>query len=69
MGGRRRRLRHRCGVFAGSYAVAGSVADIVPVDLRISGCPPTPTALLKGLMALLAAPEIPTVVPAKAGTE
>jgi Ni,Fe-hydrogenase III small subunit len=58
-----------CGVFAGSYAVAGSVADVVPVDLRIPGCPPTPMALLKGLMALLAAPEIPTVVPAKAGTE
>src|ERR1022692_4932152 len=42
-----------CGVFAGSYAVAGSVADVVPVDLRIPGCPPTPTALLKGLIALL----------------
>src|ERR1700688_4157916 len=44
-----------CGVFAGSYAVAGSVADVVPVDLRIPGCPPTPTALLKGLIALLTA--------------
>src|SRR6202162_5148059 len=33
-----------CGVFAGSYALAGSVADVVPVDLRIPGCPPTPTA-------------------------
>jgi Ni,Fe-hydrogenase III small subunit len=42
-----------CGVFAGSYAVAGSVADVVPVDLRIPGCPPTPAALLKGLIALL----------------
>src|SRR6202051_3353566 len=42
-----------CGVFAGSYALAGSVADVVPVDLRIPGCPPTPTALLKGLIALL----------------
>src|SRR6202011_5209155 len=58
-----------CGVFAGSYAVAGSVADVVPVDLRIPGCPPTPTALLRGLMALLTAPEIPTVVPAKARTK
>src|SRR6201984_440310 len=37
-----------CGVFAGSYAVAGSVGDVVPVDMRIPGCPPTPTALLKG---------------------
>jgi NADH:ubiquinone oxidoreductase subunit B-like Fe-S oxidoreductase len=26
----------------------------VPVDLHIPGCPPTPTALLKGLLALMA---------------
>ncbi len=42
-----------CGVFAGSYAVAGGVKDIIPVDLHIRGCPPTPTELLKGLLALL----------------
>jgi Ni,Fe-hydrogenase III small subunit len=41
------------GVFAGSYAVAGGVKDIIPVDLHIRGCPPTPTDLLKGLLALL----------------
>jgi Ni,Fe-hydrogenase III small subunit len=41
------------GCFAGSYAVAGGVAAIVPVDLHIPGCPPTPTALLAGLLALL----------------
>jgi Ni,Fe-hydrogenase III small subunit len=42
-----------CGVFAGSYAVAGGVNDIIPVDLHIGGCPPSPTDLLKGLLALL----------------
>jgi Ni,Fe-hydrogenase III small subunit len=41
------------GLFAGSYAVAGGVKDVVPVDLHIPGCPPTPTGLLKGLLALL----------------
>jgi Ni,Fe-hydrogenase III small subunit len=41
------------GVFAGSYAVAGGVNDVIPVDLHIRGCPPSPTALLKGLLALL----------------
>ena len=41
------------GIFRGSYAVAGGVADVVPVDLHIPGCPPSPTALLKGLLALL----------------
>ena len=43
------------GIFAGSYAVVGGVAQVVPVDLHIRGCPPTPTALLKGLLALLEA--------------
>ena len=41
------------GVFAGSYAVAGGVKDVVPVDLHIRGCPPTPTELLRGLITLL----------------
>jgi Ni,Fe-hydrogenase III small subunit len=41
------------GVFAGSYAVVGSVKDVLPVDLHIRGCPPSPKELLKGLIALL----------------
>ncbi|MEX0853277.1 MAG: NADH-quinone oxidoreductase subunit B family protein [Bauldia sp.] len=43
------------GVFAGSYAVSGGVSAVLPVDLTIAGCPPTPTALLKGLLALIEA--------------
>jgi Ni,Fe-hydrogenase III small subunit len=41
------------GVFAGSYAVAGGVSAVIPVDLHIPGCPPTPLQLLEGLLALL----------------
>jgi Ni,Fe-hydrogenase III small subunit len=41
------------GLFAGSYGVVGAVAAVVPVDLHISGCPPTPLQLLQGLLALL----------------
>src|SRR4249920_418389 len=41
------------GVFAGSYAVEGGVKDVIPVDLHIRGCPPSPVELLKGLLALL----------------
>lgn len=41
------------GCFAGSYAVTGGVSEVVPVDLHIPGCPPTPTAILQGLLALL----------------
>lgn len=42
------------GIFAGSYACLGGVSEVVPVDLRIPGCPPTPIALLRGLLALMA---------------
>jgi Ni,Fe-hydrogenase III small subunit len=42
-----------CGVFAASYACAGPVSSVIPVDLHIAGCPPTPTALLNGLVALV----------------
>jgi Ni,Fe-hydrogenase III small subunit len=42
-----------CGVFAGSYACAGAVKDIIPVDLHIGGCPPPPLEILKGLLALV----------------
>jgi Ni,Fe-hydrogenase III small subunit len=44
------------GVFSGSYAVVGGVKDVIPVDLHIPGCPPAPTDLLRGLIALLSSP-------------
>jgi Ni,Fe-hydrogenase III small subunit len=41
------------GIFSESYAVVGGVTAVVPVDLHIRGCPPSPTQLLSGLLALL----------------
>ena len=41
------------GLFASSAACVGGVRQVVPVDLHISGCPPTPAQLLKGLLALI----------------
>jgi Ni,Fe-hydrogenase III small subunit len=41
------------GIFAGSYAVVGGVSAVLPVDLVIRGCPPTPKQLLRGLLSLL----------------
>jgi Ni,Fe-hydrogenase III small subunit len=38
------------GLFRGSYAVVGGVADVIPVDAVIPGCPPSPAALLAGLL-------------------
>jgi Ni,Fe-hydrogenase III small subunit len=43
------------GLFAGGYACVGGVSSVVPVDLHIAGCPPTPVALLQGLLALMSA--------------
>ncbi len=42
-----------CGIFAGSYACAGPVSAVIPVDLHIPGCPPQPIELLKGLIGLM----------------
>ncbi|HWC01754.1 MAG TPA: NADH-quinone oxidoreductase subunit B family protein [Methylomirabilota bacterium] len=42
-----------CGVFRGSYAVAGSVDQIVPVDVFVPGCPPEPADILRGILAAL----------------
>jgi Ni,Fe-hydrogenase III small subunit len=42
-----------CGVFRGSYAVAGSVGDIIPVDAHVEGCPPEPADILRGILAAL----------------
>ncbi len=44
------------GLFAGSYAVSGGVAEVLPVNLYIRGCPPRPQDLLRGLLALLETP-------------
>jgi len=41
------------GLFAGSYACVGGVSAVVPVDLHIPGCPPSPATLLRGLLALM----------------
>jgi Ni,Fe-hydrogenase III small subunit len=41
------------GIFAESYAVTGVVSAVVPVDLHVRGCPPSPEQMLRGLLSLL----------------
>jgi Ni,Fe-hydrogenase III small subunit/NAD-dependent dihydropyrimidine dehydrogenase PreA subunit len=41
------------GIFAGSDAVVGGVASVIPVDGYIPGCPPTPAMLLTGILRVL----------------
>lgn len=38
------------GVFSKSYASRGSVADVIPVHRTIAGCPPSPAAILGGIL-------------------
>ena len=41
------------GEFGVSYASCGAVERVLPVDVKIPGCPPTPVELLKGILAAL----------------
>lgn len=42
-----------CGIFGTGYANCGAVADVIPVDLVVPGCPPTPRALLQGILTAI----------------
>jgi len=42
-----------CGMFKGSYAVTGPVARHIPVDVKISGCPPRPSEILDALLTVM----------------
>ena len=37
------------GAFAQGYGVVGSVADVIPGDVRVPGCPPTPQQIITAL--------------------
>ena len=39
------------GIFGESYASRGSVSKVIPVDVTVPGCPPSPLAILRGLLA------------------
>ncbi|MHB1447440.1 MAG: NADH-quinone oxidoreductase subunit B family protein [Acidimicrobiales bacterium] len=41
-----------CGVFRGGYGVEGAVGDVVPVDVSVPGCPPTPEVIVQALRTL-----------------
>ncbi|MGD9695380.1 MAG: NADH-quinone oxidoreductase subunit B family protein [Thermoleophilia bacterium] len=42
-----------CAAFCHPGEIAGAVAEVLPVDVRIPGCPPTPDAIAAALIPLL----------------
>jgi Ni,Fe-hydrogenase III small subunit len=43
------------GIFGSGYASLGAVANVIPVDVVVPGCPPSPTQILAGILAALSA--------------
>jgi Ni,Fe-hydrogenase III small subunit len=41
------------GIFGESYASCGRVSNVLPVDVAIPGCPPSPTQILRGILAAI----------------
>lgn len=41
------------GVFEESYASLGPVANVIPVDVAVPGCPPTPEAIIQAILTAL----------------
>jgi Ni,Fe-hydrogenase III small subunit len=43
------------GIFGESYASCGRVSNVIPVDVAVPGCPPTPVALMQGILTAITA--------------
>ena len=43
------------GIFGESYASCGRVSNVIPVDVAVPGCPPTPVAIMQGILTAIAA--------------
>ena len=43
------------GIFGENYASCGRVANVIPVDVAVPGCPPTPSAIIQGILTAVSA--------------
>jgi Ni,Fe-hydrogenase III small subunit len=41
------------GIFGESYASCGRISNIIPVDVSVPGCPPTPFAIMQGILTAI----------------
>jgi Ni,Fe-hydrogenase III small subunit len=39
------------GIFGANYASLGAVSNVIPVDVAVPGCPPSPSRILQGILA------------------
>jgi Ni,Fe-hydrogenase III small subunit len=44
------------GIFGESYASCGAVSSVIPVDVAVPGCPPTPLAIMQGILTAISKP-------------
>jgi len=42
------------GIFGESYASCGRVSNVIPVDVAVPGCPPTPLVIMQGILTAIA---------------
>jgi len=45
------------GIFGESYATCGRVSNVIPVDVTVPGCPPTPIDILSGILTAVSTSE------------
>lgn len=41
------------GIYGENYASCGGIANVIPVDVAVPGCPPTPTAIMQGILTAI----------------
>jgi Ni,Fe-hydrogenase III small subunit len=46
------------GIFGENYATCGRVSNVIPVDVAVPGCPPTPLAIMQGILTAIRAKKI-----------
>ena len=44
------------GIFGTGYACVGAVSNVIPVDVVVPGCPPSPTRILQGILTAISSP-------------
>jgi Ni,Fe-hydrogenase III small subunit len=49
------------GIFGENYASRGRISNIIPVDVAVPGCPPSPTRILEGILTALSRSSTPAL--------